>query len=133
MNKEDKKSLIKYRLQNATDILDEAKLMLENNMLKGGCNRIYYALFNAVHGLALKDGFSCKTHSGLQTYFNNNYLKTKLISSVGNVYNASLTARGKGDYQIVPNFTQEFLDELFDNAVKLNDEINNILKEFLEL
>ena len=36
-------------MRNSSEILNEAKLMLENNMLKGGCNRIYYALFNAVH------------------------------------------------------------------------------------
>ncbi len=128
MNNEATDALIKYRIQNAIEILDEAKLMLENNMLKGGCNRIYYALFNAVHGLAVKDGFSCKTHSGLQSYFNNNYLKTKIISSVGKVYNKALVMRGESDYQIQPELSQEILDDLFNNAIKLNNEIKKILE-----
>ncbi len=129
MKEEDKKALIKYRLQNTTEILTEAKLMLENKMLKGGCNRIYYALFNAVHGLALKDEFSCKTHSGLQTYFNKNYLKTNVISSVGDVYNKALVMRGESDYQITPDLTQNVVNELFDNALKLQEEITKILNK----
>ncbi len=125
---EDKIELIKLRINNANEILNEAKVLLDNNMLKGASNRLYYSLFNAVHALALKDNYSCKTHSTLQSFFNKEYIKTNIISQEsGKTYNKSLQIRTSGDYQISPTLTKKQLLQLFKEANKLHIEIMKIL------
>ena len=51
--------LVKYRLDRASETLDEARLM--------HVNRLYYACFYAVNALLLKYGIPAHTHNGTKS------------------------------------------------------------------
>ncbi len=133
LSNEERNNLIKNRIDNANEILEEATALLDLKMLKGTSNRIYYALFNIVHGLALKDEFICKTHNGLQVYFNKEYLKTKTIKNkIGVIFNDAVEMRTTGDYQIAPNLNYDDVSILLTQAKELRDIIVKILNNWMQ-
>ncbi len=133
LSNEERSNLIKNRIENTNEILEEATALLDLKMLKGTSNRIYYALFNIVHGLALKDEFICKTHNGLQVYFNKEYLKTKIIENkIGVAFNDAVEMRTTGDYQIAPNLNYEDVSLLLIQAKELRDIIVEILNNWMQ-
>jgi uncharacterized protein (UPF0332 family) len=63
----DKIELIKYRLNRASETLEEAKISIGNKRYLLAANRIYYASFYAVSALAIKHEFKTSKHSQLLT------------------------------------------------------------------
>ncbi len=41
----DKKNLIKYRLEEADETIEDVRLLIENDRLRSAVNRIYYGMF----------------------------------------------------------------------------------------
>ncbi len=131
LTNQERSDLIKNRIKNANEILREADILLEQKLLKGTSNRIYYSLFNLVHGLALTDKFICKTHKGLQVFFNEKYIKTNIISKkIGSVYNDAIEMRTTGDYQIAPKLDYEEVKQLLLQAKELKDIIIELLNKW---
>jgi len=73
--------LAKYRLEKAKGDLDSSELMLKNKQFNQSLNRSYYAIFHATRALLSFDKFDSKKHSGIISYFNQNYVKTGLIDA----------------------------------------------------
>ena len=57
INNEDRKQLIKYRIEQAQESIKEANVLIENELYKGAVNRIYYGMFYIVLALALEKEF----------------------------------------------------------------------------
>jgi uncharacterized protein (UPF0332 family) len=74
--------LSRYRLSKAKDDLESSKLLLENNHIKQSLNRSYYAIFHATRALLAYNIFDSKKHTGIISYFNLHYIKTKKIDYV---------------------------------------------------
>ena len=68
-----------YRLSKAEQDLLAAKLLFDNNHYAQSLNRSYYAIFHAVRSLLAFDKFDSKKHSGIISYFINNYVKSGII------------------------------------------------------
>lgn len=64
---EEKESLSRYRLEKAKRLLDDAKLLLENNRYESSINRSYYAALTAARGVLILFGIDPKTHEGVKT------------------------------------------------------------------
>ncbi|OYT13688.1 MAG: hypothetical protein B6I19_03790 [Bacteroidetes bacterium 4572_114] len=45
IEKNDRKSLIDYRLQQAEETISDVQLLIENDRLRSAVNRIYYGMF----------------------------------------------------------------------------------------
>ena len=68
------KALSDYRLENAKQDLETAKLNCEHGLLAQSVNRSYYAAFHALRALLAFDIFDSKKHSSILGYFNKNYI-----------------------------------------------------------
>ena len=53
MTKEEKETLVKYRLERSGESLEAARLMFENKLYIPAMNRIYYPMFYAVQALLI--------------------------------------------------------------------------------
>jgi len=49
----DKKNLIKYRLEEADETIEDVRLLIENDRLRSAVNRIYYGMFYSLLALGL--------------------------------------------------------------------------------
>jgi len=79
IEKEQRQELIRYRIEQAKETAKEADLMLQNNLLRGAVNRIYYAMFYMLLALALKYEFATSKHGQLIGWFNKNFIKNEVF------------------------------------------------------
>ena len=73
------RELSEYRLSKAKQDWLAAKLLFDNNHYAQSLNRSYYTIFHAVRSLLAFDKFDSKKHSGIISYFINNYVKSGMI------------------------------------------------------
>ena len=73
------KDLSKYRFETSLENLEDARIMFENGRYKNALNRAYYSIFHAVRSVITLDGFDSSKHSGVISYFNQNYVKTEKL------------------------------------------------------
>lgn len=122
-------SLSGYRLSKSISDLNAAKVLLENKLFSQSINRSYYSIFHAVRALLAYDRFDSKKHSGIISYFNQHYIKTKLIEKE---YSAILMSaeriRTESDYDDLFIVSEEQAEIQLKNAEKFLEKIIEFLK-----
>lgn len=120
MKAAERDAYIAYRIERANETLEEARLLLEADKLRGAVNRAYYAMFYAVGALALSRSFSTSSHGQLRGFFNREFVKSGLISvDIGRAYGSAFDSRSKGDYQDLAQFETEHLTQMLSDAQRL--------------
>ena len=71
--------LSEYRLSKSKKDLSAAEILFNSNHYAQSLNRSYYAIFHAVRSLLAFDKFDSKRHSGIISYFINNYVRSKKL------------------------------------------------------
>jgi len=123
MNKE-LNDLIKYRTDRAQEALEEARVLAGSRHWNACVNRLYYACFYAVSALLSKHDLSSSKHSGIRSFFNQNFVKTGIFSKeMAVIYNSLFERRQEGDYEVFITFKENDVKpwleetEAFVNAV----------------
>ncbi len=129
MNKETL-TLINYRLERARESLEEAKLLFARGHTNTYVNRLYYACFYAVSALLLTKGLSSAKHSGIRSFFHQNFVKTgRLDKSLGQIYDKLYDNRQKSDYADLINFEAHEVNDWYDEAERIVQKIQNLINE----
>ena len=74
------KELIAYRLEQAEESLQSAKLLFENEKYRPAVNRSYYTMFYSVLALIVTKNNSVSKHSGVISIFDRDYVKKGVFS-----------------------------------------------------
>jgi len=94
LNTEDKQSLIKYRLEQARETIDDARLLIDNNKYRSAVNRIYYGMFYSLLALGLKHNYETGKHTKLIGWFNKQFVHGELIDKkFGQIINRAYLRR----------------------------------------
>jgi uncharacterized protein (UPF0332 family) len=126
----DRKSLIEYRLQQASDTIELAKFLLDSNKLAIAVNRIYYGMYYSLTALALQNKFETSKHGQLIGWFNKEYISTKKIDSkFGKILRNAFQNRTKGDYDAFVDFSVIEVELMLDEMVLFIDEIKKVLNK----
>lgn len=89
----------KYKLEQAKDDLESAKLLLEAGKYKAANNRAYYSCFHAVDSVLALEPVAFKKHKDTLAYFNKNYVKTEMFpKELGRKLSKLEIIRHKSDY-----------------------------------
>jgi len=95
----DRKSLIRYRLEQSEETLSDVQLFIENGRFRSAVNRIYCGIFYSLLALGLANQFETSKHSKLIGWFNKNFVHKGIIDSkYGKILNKAFNRRTKGDY-----------------------------------
>lgn len=126
-----RKDLIEYRLEQARSAINEAQVLIDNEMYNAAINRIYYGMFYAVLALALKNKFETSKHGQLIGWFNKNFIKNKKIDAhFGRMLKDAFDFRQKGDYATFTKFASEEVIEMHEDMKQFINEIErHILEE----
>lgn len=128
IDEKDRFELIKYRLDEAKDTMEDVYLLISNDRLRSAINRIYYGMFYSLLALGLKFDFETSKHQQLIGWFNKNFIYEGLIDTkYGKIINKALNRRTKGDYDSYVEFEKEIVVEMFE---EMKDFINEI-EEFI--
>jgi uncharacterized protein (UPF0332 family) len=126
ISEKDRDTLIRYRIEQAHEAIEEAELSISHNKLKMAVNRIYYGMFYILSALALKYGFKTAKHQGLIGWFNKNFLKDKKIDrKYGTILRDAFNSRSEGDYGAFIKFEKTDVIKSFED---MKDFISTIEK-----
>ena len=120
--------LARYRLEKAINCIKVAKLNLDNNYLADSANRSYYAIFHAARAVLALDGVDRKRHSGVISYFLENYIKTKVFDiELSRIIQDAFDIRQDSDYEDFYIISRDDAAEQLQNAEKFCDVIKNYI------
>ena len=119
---------IKYRLQRATDTLNDARLLAENERWNSSINRLYYACFYAVSALLYYHSIEAKTHKGVRIKFMSEFIKTGLFDKeYGRLFSDLFDWRQEGDYSDFVSFDKSLTIPL----IKKSEDFIDLIRKFL--
>ena len=124
----DRKELIKYRMQQASECVEEVGFLIENNKFKIAVNRIYYGMFYSLLALGLKDQYESSKHSQLIGWFNKNYIHLGLIEvKYGKMIYKAFTLRNESDYEPFIEYELQEVKELYINMKEFIAKVDEII------
>mgnify|MGYP001558050059 CR=1 FL=1 len=130
IDEKDRLELIKYRLDEAKDTIEDVQLLISNDRLRSAINRIYYGMFYSLLALGLKFEFETSKHQQLIGWFNKNFINEGLIDTkYGKIINKALNRRTKGDYDSYVEFEKEIVVEMFGEMKDFINEIEVFIKK----
>ncbi len=128
--KEELAALIKYRLKEADDSIEEARVLLKESMSRRAImNRLYYAMFYAVLALLQEKQIGTSKHAGAISLFDREFIKAgSFKKELSIALHRAFELRQKGDYMEQVDITKEDIDEIFPKAL---DFVNKTKAYFL--
>jgi len=132
LTKEEKQTLVKYRLERANESIKAAQLLFENKLFTPAMNRIYYSMFYSVQALLVLDEKAFSKHGQVKAYFNKEFIKAGVFTKeFGKLFNIVFEYRQKFDYvdMLVPE--EELISDYIVEAQKFIARISSYLKDEL--
>ena len=112
--------LVKYRLENAKEKLESAKLLLDAGHYKDSIGRSYYAIFTAVRAVLAKDKVDFSKHAGVIAYFQKEYVKTGVFDKQYSKYlQNAFQIRNNCDYDDFFIASKQDAEEQYERAVAM--------------
>lgn len=128
IEEKDRESLIKYRIQQANETIQDVELLLENKRFRSAVNRIYYGMFYSLLALGTKYDFETSKHAQLLGWFNKNFVNKGLIEiRYGKIINKAYNRRTKGDYDSFIDFEESIIFEMLEEMKEFVSEISSFL------
>ena len=130
LKKEDREALVALRMQRAKELLAETRNIMAMGYWRTAANRLYYACYNAVGALLLKNGHAIHTHSGVITLLGLHFVTKGIISiEQGKLYKNLFEKRQTGDYDVWIPIDEDDITPLLDPAEKFIAEIEKIVNK----
>ena len=130
---DNRKELSEYRLKMAKEKLKSAKLLLDSQQWKDSIGRSYYAIFTAARALLALDGQDFARHTGVISYFQKTYIKTKVFDVKYSRYiSEAFQIRNNTDYADFYIVSREDAEEQYERAVDFYNEREKYCSEMIE-
>lgn len=121
-------NLMNYRLANAKEKLESAKLLLDAGKYRDSISRSYYAIFTAVRAVLAIDKVDFSKHSGVIAYFQKEYIKTgKFEVKYSGYLQTAFQIRNNCDYDDFFIASKQDAEEQYGRAVEFCEEIHKFL------
>ncbi len=99
MSEERLRELITLRMEQATETLQEARILIAEHASRGAVNRAYYAMFYAVLALLATKGLGSSKHSGTISLFDREFVKPgDLPKELSRALHMAFERRQQADY-----------------------------------
>lgn len=126
---DNRRELMKYRLESARERLNSAEILFLNGNYKDSIGRSYYAMFTAVRALLARDGVDYSKHAGVISYFQKEYIKTQKIDKKYSRYlSQAFQIRNNTDYSDFFIVSQSDAKEQYEKAKEFEKMIEEYLK-----
>ncbi len=132
MENEHYKEIAKIRLERASELLSEAKMLLEQEKYKSANNRAYYAIEKSLGALLINKGIETKTHTGVLKMFNMEFIRNGDGTFVQADYTMAAEAehiRNISDYDDFYIASKSVTVEQVNNAEIIVKKVSEYLKE----
>ena len=129
MKEQELSSLIRYRLEQAQTVLEDAQFLLEGDRSPQSIvNRAYYAMFYAVLALLQKIGKVPSKHAGVISLFDTEFVvKGKFPQELSKDLHKTFELRQVTDYTTLKPITKEKAQETLDRAILFVKAVKSFL------
>lgn len=119
---------MQYRLNNAKEKLESARLLLDAGKYRDSISRSYYAIFTAVRAVLAYDKVDFSKHSGVIAYFQKEYIKTgKFEVKYSRYLQTAFQIRNNCDYDDFFVASKQDAEEQYSRAVEFYEEVYKYL------
>jgi len=126
-------ALVAYRLEQADECLDAAKVLLEKKLHRGAINRAYYAMFYAVLALLATRKQETSKHSGAISLFDKEFVKPGTFSKdFSRWLHDAFDLRQRSDYTVEFHVTGDEAGMILEHAVSFVGEVKTVLAKLVE-
>ena len=123
-------NLMNYRLDNAKEKLESAKLLFDSGKYRDSIGRSYYAVFTAVRAVLANDKVDFSKHSGVIAYFQREYIKTgKFDIKFSRYLQSAFQIRNSCDYDDFFIASKQDAEEQYGRALEFYEEIYKYLSK----
>jgi len=134
LTKDEKRTLIRFRLERANESLRAAQLMLENKLYIPAMNRVYYSMFYAVLALLVLSESAFSRHGQVKGFFNREFIKSGVFpKDFGKLFNTVFEYRQKFDYVDLITPDEELISDYINEAKRFINEITQYLEDELAI
>lgn len=118
--KDELSALIRYRLKEADDSLEEARVLLRGEMSgRSVMNRLYYAMFYCVLALLQSKQLGTSKHIGAIAMFDKEFVKSGVFDKeMSKALHRAFELRQKADYFEQADISKEDVDEMFKRVLE---------------
>jgi len=108
-------SLVKLRLNQAKEDLEDSKYLYDKKSFKGANNRAYYSIFHTMKAILALEPTDFKKHKDVISYFNKNYINKEIFpKEFGHKIKKAEIIRDNSDYN---DFYMIFNTKIFLNNI----------------
>ena len=128
LNIDDKKNIIKYRVEKSSSTIIEAKDNAKLGHWNLVANRLYYALFYMIAALLLDKDIQFKSHAGAIRAIGLHFVSKGLLTSEeGSLISRLQNMRSSGDYDDLFNWTEENVAPMFEPTEALLNKMKQMI------
>ena len=126
----DPKDNFRLYMENAQEMLEVARLNLNNDYYGSVCNRAYFAVFYAASALLFSKGMSFGKHSAIISAFRQHFIKTgEFDVKWSGIYQRLMSHRQSSDYDINVRVEKEQAVDDLKDAQAFVEEVERWLQK----
>ena len=127
---DNRKELMKYRLEMAKERLHSSKVLLDDGCYKDSIGRSYYAMFTSVRALLAMEGQDFSKHVGVIAYFQKEFIKTgKFDKKYSKYISQAFQIRNNTDYADFFIVSAQDAKEQYEKAKEFLEVIEKYLED----
>lgn len=127
---DNRKELMKYRLEMAKERLHSSKVLLDDGSYKDSIGRSYYAMFTSVRALLAMEGQDFSKHAGVIAYFQKEFIKTgKFDKKYSKYISQAFQIRNNTDYADFFIVSAQDAKEQYEKAKEFLEVIEKYLED----
>jgi len=124
------KALSSYRLVQAEESLDAARILLDQGLIRPSVNRSYYSMFYTVLALLASRKQETSKHSGVISVFDKEFVKAGMFSKeLSHWLHKAFDLRQRSDYAAYIQVSNEDAAQILEEAGKFVAEVKRKLVE----
>lgn len=129
LTEEERKAIVKYRLEKANTAIEDVRLVAEIHRWSAAANRLYYAIYYAATALLINDGHSTRSHSGMITLIGQHYVSTGLLTKEeGRLVKRMFDLRQEADYDDFIDADEDDINLYYPQVKALIEKIVALIK-----
>jgi uncharacterized protein (UPF0332 family) len=130
MMTENIKALVAYRIEQADESIEAARILLDKKLVRPSVNRAYYAMFYAVLALLASSKKETSKHSGVIALFDKDFVKKGIFEKdYSRWLHDAFDLRQRSDYASEYHASWEEAEMTFKNAVSFVDQVKEVLSK----
>jgi len=125
-------ALVTYRLEQANESLEAARILLDKNLIRPSVNRAYYAMFYAVLALLAQGKKETSKHSGAIALFDKDFVKQGIFEKdysrwLHDAFDLRQRSDYAADYHASPDDAESTLNNAETFVAKVKDVLARVI------